>query len=341
MAGLLLLVPVALCLWGLKWTRGLNEACLSREGTDALRGVLALGIVFVHIAQYCPGGWVFSQVEKLGYLLVAGFFFLSGYCLQKQYLTQKNYRKAFLRKRMLGVLVPYLVITAVYWSYYNLLGAHYSLWDVLKLFAQGRPIVSFSWYIPGVLTFYLVFWGLMRLCKANYFAMVLGGVAWFAVYCILCLVLGFGQWWYISAFPVVLGMAWAVYGKAIENSLKKWYWVALVLVLAGFAVAIIWEDSLSAGTVNTVLKVCTATLFVVGMVLLLYKLRLGNPVLRSLGRISMEIYLMQGMALMVLRSRWIYVENDILYGALVLVLTVVFAAVVHIALKGIPKKPTR
>ena len=60
MAQFLLLLPLGLCLWGLKWVKGIREDCLSRNSTDALRGVLALGIILVHIAQYCPGGWGFA-----------------------------------------------------------------------------------------------------------------------------------------------------------------------------------------------------------------------------------------------------------------------------------------
>lgn len=340
MADLLLLIPAALCLWGLKWTRGLNADCLDRDSTDALRGLLALGILFVHTAQYCPGGWGFAVAEKLGYLLVAGFFFLSGYGLQNRHMTRKDYPRGFLKKRLLGVLLPYLAVTAVYWSYYNLLGLGYHLWDVLKLFSQGKPIVSFSWYIPAIMTFYLAFWALMKLCGNGYSTMVLGGAVWFAVYCLACLLLDFGSWWYLSAFPAVLGMAWAVYRQKIEACLSKRYWTVLVAAATAFAGVVILENRLHLGALNTVLKACAATLFALGLVLLLYKLRLGNPVLRLLGRMSMELYLMQGLAIMVLRSRWIYVKSPLAYGALILVLTVVFAAVVHIAFKGIPKKPT-
>ena len=326
MAELLLLIPVALCLWGIRWTKGLNVESLNRDGTDELRGVLALGILFVHLAQYCPGGAVFAVVEKLGFLLVAFFFFLSGYGLQKQHMTCQHYAEGFLKKRVLGVLLPYLVVTAVYWSYYNLMGRGYSWLDVLKLFAEGKPMVSFSWFIPAVLTFYLAFWGLMRMCKQSYPTMVLGGAVWFALFCVLCRGLRFGQWWYISAFPVVLGMAWAVYQKPIEKYLEKRYFAVLLPVLAAFVGVMILEYMVRMGALNVLLKALAATLFVAVGILLLYKIRIGNPVLRILGQMSMELYLMQGLAIMVLRSRWFYVENVLLYGLLIMVLTVLFAA---------------
>lgn len=340
MADLLMLIPAALCLWGLKWTKGMNDEYLSRDGTDALRGLLALGIVLVHVAQYCAGGPVFSLVKKVGYLAVAGFFFLSGYSLQKQHMTRKNYHKGFLRKRFLMVLLPYLAVTALYWSYYNLLGRNYSLWDVLRMFAEGKTLVSFAWYIPAVLTFYLAFWALMKMCKQSYPTMILGSAVWFALYTAVCLLLKFGQWWYISAFSAVVGVAWAVHQKAIEKCLEKRYFAVLLPVLTAFAGVLVLESMFQGGALDILLKALAATLFAVGLVVLLYRVRLGNPALRLLGQMSMEIYLMQGLAIMLLRGRWMYVDNPLLYGLLTVVLTVVFAAVVHIAFKGIPKKPT-
>ena len=341
MADLLLLIPLALCLWGLRPVKGLNTDCLSKNGTDALRGALALGILFVHITQFCPGGVAFGLWEKTGYLLVALFFFLTGYGLQKQHMTKKDYHKGFLGRRLIGVLLPYLVVTAVYWSYYRLLGRSDGLWDVLKLFAEGTPIVSFSWFIPAVMTFYLAFWALMRLCKQSHSTMVLGGAVWFSLYTVICLGLRWGQWWYISAFPVVAGMAWATYGETIEKALKKRYILWLVLTVAGLAGALVLDSRLHEGVIDTLLKGCAALLFTLAVVLVLHKVRFGNPVLRLLGQLSMEIYLMQGLAIMVLRSRWFYVKSPVLYGGLIAVVTVVFAVIVHIAFKGIPKKPTR
>lgn len=340
MAELVLLLPVLLCLRGLRLTRQVSADGLSRDGTDALRGVLALGILFVHIAQFVPGGKIFDFVQKLGYLVVAGFFFLTGFSLQTQHMTRKDYAKGFLRKRFLAVLLPYLAVTALYWSYYNLLGRGYGILDILRLFAQGKPVVSFSWYIPAVLTFYLAFWALMKMCKQSYPTMVLGGAVWFAVYSGLCMLLKYDSIWYISAFPAVMGMAWATHRQTIENYLKKHYFAVLFPVLAAFIGMMVLEAQVHGGALDALLKGLGASLFVTGLVTLLYRLRLDNGALRVLGRMSMEIYLMQGLALMVLRSRWIYIEGPLLYGLLTAVLTVVFAAVIHIAFKGIPKKPT-
>lgn len=340
MPDILLLGLLAVCLWRIRWSKERTEDYLSRNSTTALRGVLALGVIFVHLGQFNSGGALFELVGRVGYLVVAGFFFLTGYGLQKQHMTRKDYAKGFLRKRLLTVVLPYLVVTGLYWSYYLWLGRGYDWRYVLMSFASGKPLASFSWYIPAVMTFYAAFWLLMRLCGKNHTAMIWGGTAWFVVYTTVCVVLKFGSWWYISAFPAVVGMIWAVYQSKIEDVLRKRWLAAMAAVLVGLTAVFALDKLITAAVVGTVLKAVTAVLFCVAVILVLYRLRLGNPILHYLGQMSMELYLMQGLAMMVLRNRVIFVEDTLLYCALVLPVTVVFAGILHIAFKGIPKKPT-
>lgn len=52
----------------------------------------------------------------------------------------------------------------------------------------------------------------------------------------------------------------------------------------------------------------------------------------------MELYLLQGLAMLILRSKWVYIQNDLLYCVAVLALDVAMSVVVHIALNGLPDK---
>lgn len=334
---ILLLVPIALCLWGLR-LRHSGEDALSGEATLSLRGLLAIWVILIHLGQSNQVGSVFGLVSRTGHLAVAVFFFLSGYGLQKQHMTRENYAKGFLRKRLLGVVLPYAVVTVLYWSYFLWLGRGYGLVDVLEQFAAGKPLVSYSWYILAVITFYAAFYLLMRLCGKRYSVMLLGGVVWFAVYTAVCVALKFSEVWYVSGFAAVVGMLWAVYQSKIDAFLAKRWLVGLVASIAAVVTCTLLGQE--TGVVGMVFKVAASSVFPVVVVLLLQKIRLGNPLLRLLGGISMELYLMQGLAMMVLRNRLIFVENGLAYGALVLVVAVFFAMVVHIAFKGIPKNPT-
>jgi peptidoglycan/LPS O-acetylase OafA/YrhL len=337
---LLLLLPL-LCLWGLSFTKPfgkqLNADCLSPGRTDSVRGLMALVVIFIHVGQYAPGGPVMALLGRTGYLAVAVFFFLTGFSLQSQYMQRKNYAKGFLLKRLRLVALPYAVLTGIYWSYYLWMGRSYSLKHVLTRFLQGSPLVSFSWYILAVLSFYVAFWLLMRLCKGNHKAMLLGGLAWFVLHTAVCVVLNYGSFWYISAICPVVGMAWAIYRDKIERFLQKRYFAVLAVAVAALALGLLLNQVVHAPLLSELVKIGPAALFAVTFVLFLYKVKFGNPALQLLGQMSMELYLTQGLALMLLRSRLITVENPLLYSMLALPVTVALAAVVHIAFKGLPR----
>ena len=344
---LLPLLLLALCLWRMGVVKPLfsqlNTDYLSVDRTTSLRAVLALMVIFGHLALRTDGGGLFSQFSRLGYLAVAVFFFLTGYGLQKQYMTRRNYAKGFLRKRLLAVGLPYAVVTALYWSYYATQGRVYSLTQIIMAIGAGSSIVPYSWYIVEVLVFYVVFRLLMGLCRKRHGAMVLGGAVWLAAWTVFCVVMKYGSWWYISSLPVVVGMAWAVYEERIIAFLRKYYVPVFIGVLICLGVLLLLPDRAFAFSwMEDTAKMAITTLFAVAVVLLMLKIRLGNPVLHYLGQISMELYLLQGLAMMLLRSKWLYITNDLLYCLCVLAADVIMAGILSIALKGMPKKkPTR
>lgn len=337
---LLLLLPL-LCLWGLGFARPfgkqLNTNCLSPDRTASVRGLLALLVIFVHLGQYAPGGPVMELLSRAGYLIVAVFFFLTGYSLQIQHLEQKDYAKGFLFKRLRLVLLPYIVLTGIYWSYYLWMGRDYDLKYVLTRFLQGNPLVSFSWYILAILSFYLAFWLLMRLCKGNHKAMLLGGLIWFAVHTAVCVALKFSAFWYLSALCPVAGMAWAIYRKPLEALLQKRYFAVLAAAALALGLSFLLDVLINVPVLSEMIKIISAVLFTIVFVLALYKVRFGNPALHLLGQLSMELYLTQGLALMLLRSRLFPVRSPFWYAFLTLPVTVILAAVVYIAFKGFPK----
>lgn len=205
MVDLLVLVLAALCLWGLELAKpfftGRNEDYLSQKNTLALRGLLALVIILGHLAQQVSGGKFFGLLGRSGYLVVAVFFFLSGYGVQRQHMTRSNYAAGFLKKRIVSLGVPYLVVMAVYWGYYAWQGQLFSPLEVLWSLVNGSPVVRYSWYILAVLIFYVGFRLIMALCGKNYGAMVAAGAGWYILYVLFCVLMHYALWWYISTLP--------------------------------------------------------------------------------------------------------------------------------------------
>ena len=70
-------------------------------------------------------------------------------------------------------------------------------------------------------------------------------------------------------------------------------------------------------------------LFTCGVVLMLKKLRIGNVLLRFLGGISLEFYVLQGLMLLLFRSGLIRIADDLSYAAAVIASTTALAALIH------------
>ena len=342
MSDFLLLGLAGLCLWGLRpvkpFGKELNREALSPQTTTSLRGAMALLVIFVHVAQMNPAGPVFAVVGKMGNMAVSVFFFLSGYGLQKQHMTREDYRKGFLRKRILFVALPYVVVTSLYWLYYRWLGMGYRLQYVLQRLVSGNPLASFSWFILAIMGFYFAFWLMMLLCGKNHKAMLRCGVCWFVLHTALCLLLKYDFWWYVSSFSAVAGMFWAVNEEKLQSLLAKRYFLVAAGTLVALVLFLLLDKLCGVPYLNTALKAVAVVLFALLLAVLLHKFRFGNPVLYYLGQMSMELYLLHGMGMMLIRNPVIYIADPLLYCALVVPVTVLLASIVHIAFKGLPKK---
>lgn len=320
-----------------------NDDCLSLKSCNSYRGIFAFVVILHHISQRVSGGYLLSDFTRVGYLAVSVFFFLSGYGLLKKHLTDDNYSHGFLQKRLPAILIPYIIMTMIYWVSYAVLGDVKSigfLWyDFIK---NGNLIVWFSWYVVAIVLFYLAFYILMKTTKKNRPAIILGSVIYAILYTFICRKLSFGMWWYSTAFTPVAGLAFAAYEEKILAFLKRFYFFVLpVLMIAFYFIArfkwdIYWK--MPGDITELILSTVLAILFLLLIVLFALKLKVGNKVLDFLGKISFELYMSQGLLMLVLRNDYIKIQNDFLYASIVLVLSVALAYVLNVLFSAILRK---
>lgn len=298
-------------------------------------------ILFHHLAQNSGSGFLFNRFVSVGYLPVAYFFFLSGYGLQKSYITKSEcYRKDFLLKRIPTVLIPYIIFTAIYWLLNLIEGRFYSLKDIIVAILKGVPIVSYSWYIIVILIFYFVYWLLMTIFKKHYALMIVGAALWYASFILFCIRMGYGLYWYRSGHLLILGMIWATYEGKILEITKKTYAVAAPAIYIAFAACLLLQGN------PVVMKILpyefttmlTVIFFVLGVVMFALRVQIGNKVLGALGEMSLEIYLSQGLFITALRGSNIHIENDPLFCVAVLTGTIVSSHFLHITLGWVSDK---
>ena len=318
-----------------------NENYLSISTCRAYKGIFAIVIIFHHLAQKTENGLLFQLFSGIGYLGVSVFFFFSGYGLLRSYINSENYKKGFLFRRLSSILIPYVIVTFLYWLMNYAIGNFYTIKDVFVAIVQGEPIALNSWYVINILAFYIVFWILMVLCQKHYCLMIVGGLFWYVFYVAFCLKMHYGGWWYNSSFLVSVGMIWAVYEKRILDVIKQHY--ISVAVSVGVLLAFLFFISfriVPLGSSNWIVLIMTtlkAILFTICVLLFSLRFVVENKILDFLGTISFEIYLLHGLFMVIFRNNIMYIQNELLWCILVLFCTIALAFLLHIVFDRIVK----
>lgn len=308
----------------------LNKDYLSLESCNSFRGIFALVVVFHHLAQRTSGGLLFQLFRLVGYLAVAVFFFCSGYGLMKKHMSSPQYYKKFLLNRIPSILFPYLVITVIYWLLYAGAGNVYSAKQIMiSTFLKGSPIVSFSWYIIAILLFYIAFWLLMVLFKKHYGLMVVSACFLNLLYILFCCRLGYGSYWYNAAFAFCVGMFWAHKESDILKLLEKHFPIFAISVILFWIVCFFGKFVVEISAIHFAFQIASACLFSIIIVLFSMKFRVRSKIAHFLGTISLELYLVQGLPIMMFRNKVVYIQNELLWCSIVLLSSIALAMVFH------------
>lgn len=316
---LLFLLFIPCVLWKMRFRKeGFNEDYLSIRTTQALRGILSMLVLFYHLCQKLQGVKVLFFIDNFGIMCVSTFFFLSGYGLQKNYMEKPNYRKRILTKRIPAVLVPFLLLNLLYWGYYWLSGDPMTLAEILENQAMGIPLVDYSWYMFVILLIYCNYYLSTFLFRPGSWGMVLYHVISVVLWMFLCEALHYPFHWHHTVMAFVMGPLWAMAGEKIKERMQKHYWRSLavsLLIFLVFYAAALKTAGISEVIVPLFWASCCA--FIPLLLLVLMKVSIGNPILLFLGKISFELYGLQGLFIRLLRSDVCYIENDFLWCAAV------------------------
>ncbi len=324
----------------------INEDYLSINTSNALKGIFSLIVIIHHLSQRISiDTEIFVRLKFIGYLAVALFFFLSGYGLQKQYITKEDYNKKFLLKRLPSILFPYILFTFIYWLYYHIMGTTFSFGDIFTSIYHGNPIVDNSWYIISIMIFYIFYYILMVIFKRKYLLMIIGSILLNYLYIRLCIYLDFGQYWYCCNHLFTLGLIIATYEKQIISIIKRIYIIILPVMCILFHIVfsklsffiIHWWEPITKNY-KLFLLMSSSLLFVIIIFLLLLKLKVGNKITEFLGKMSLELYLIQGLFITLFRSDKIMIENNYLYIIYTLIGTIITAYILNLIDKFILKK---
>lgn len=306
---------------------GTYDDYLSKESTIPLRGIFAILIIFHHISQRTSSGYIFSSLSYFGFLNVSVFFVLSGYGLMYQLKSKgDSYLNGFMSKRLPSILIPYINVSILYYILRNSLHIRTKVKDLLLGLINGKPIVSFSWYVIALCYFYLLFYLSCKFSKK--ITHVIGAVFFFTcLYCLLCYSCNYESWWYNSIFSFWFGLILFAYkNRSKFTHIKINPYLAITTVFLLFVASFSACHLINQRFIRLAFQEVTACLFPLFICLICKKIRFNNKFLNYLGTRSYELYLAQEIPILVFRSdNLLFVNNDIIYSLLIIAISLVCA----------------
>lgn len=356
-----IIISLLLLLPGIKVAKRneFHEAPFSLNITKGIAGYFAFCVLIHHIVIIF---WMIPTydnqlllLEHIGVLIVGFFFLFSGYGLIVSYEEKKNYLKTFLFRRVCTVLLPFFLCNYAYMTATLLLGNRFTMKELLLAFFGVILLNSHMWFAVEIMLIYLAFYIIFRYLrteKAKYISMtivVLGMI-------IISFFLGHdlndngqqmnwfhGEWWYNTTLLFLLGMLFAKFRKKLIPFAQKHY----KCLLAGTSVIflILWqgteymlmnygywtETDFSKGYLDKLLTLSVQLPMVISfeifLLLVLMKVRVHNKCLQFLGKISLELILLQN-AFILCFEKWLMRDIRI-FILLVLTSTLIFATIIN------------
>ena len=283
---------------------GISQYYISKEGTDAVRGIFILLIMASHFTQYIlayplPADVFYMRLRTfLGQFVVCMFLFYSGYGVTLSFAEKgEAYRKQFPRKRILRTLLIFDLAVVFYYIVQHELGVSYPVSHYILTMLAWNSFGNSNWYIFAILGLYCIsYLTALSSDPKNGKQIVLKITASVTVFTELLICAGKEDWWYNILFCYPLGAAFYYLRPAAEDFVRKprRYFFCFLTVSALFLlIHKIWK-------LHLFFYEADALLFTSLVVLTTMKVELKSPVLRMAGRHLFELFLVHRIPMILL-----------------------------------------
>lgn len=342
-----------------------QEGSLDLSHSKDLLGYFAILIVVHHLVQNLISSknidvGILSVFENMGVCFVGVFFFFSGYGLIKSLKTKPDYLNGFFKKRIVRIIIPFYVVNTFFVIVTNMMGLIEK--QEMPLCIAGIFMANdHMWYLVEIILLYSLFYLNFKKSSSEEEAFLKMFVQ-ISVIITGSLLIGHGpfwfqgEWWYNSTLLFFIGMVIARFEKPVISYAKRNYKILTFFSAAAFIIfhaltvnaintagywteydeKITWMESILDKVQVLTLQIPMIIAFVILIVLLGLKVRVGNKVLSFLGTISLEIYITHRLWIILFDK----MKNPLVFLVSVLVCAVILGAVFHVidslALKILP-----
>lgn len=266
------------------------------DATLPIRGLLAILIVCHHIGQRFADTPI-GLFTAFGTTVVSAFFFISGYGLMVSYQKKgKAYLSNFFKHRLSKLLPVFLTLTIVLSAYISIFH-HHPIADIAKaLLLRGITPLPNSWFMYAIIFQYIAFYIACKIGKTKIQCIIIATLLTMVSIAGLH-AMGFGSYWWTSQPAFILGVIVAAYENYLRQLLSKH---TLVTILAVFLMMMLGRYNIRFKLIpESIALFLFPNLMSLLVLFMIYAYgAIHNRGVRFLGKISLEIYLIQGIAIM-------------------------------------------
>ena len=344
-----------------------GKAFFDRILSKEIQGFLALFIIFhqteitlEHFNVNPDHMKEFTQFFFYGILAVAFFFFSSGFGLVKRWMTDSDYTKGFMKRRIFTVLVPFFICNYIYLTdalLGNIMyGRSFTFTEVICAFFGLFLVNNQMWFAVEIMILYVAFrivFGKVKSARTG--ILIMTGIVLLMIAAGIVsghsesVVMSYwfkGEWWYNTLLMFPAGMFYAYKEERINKIIRQ----AFTAVILSSSVLLVILDFIHRalianliyyteyyGSTHPLLDKLTGlsveTAFELTFIILIItassRLRFGNPVMKFFGKISLEIIMLN--YLMNYRLFFLYTSYGIaVYLPAVILSTIAAASVVYL-----------
>ncbi len=299
---------LVIALWSCKKAEQ-NDAFVGKAQSGALKGIFVLLVFASHswgyIKDVAPQGILtdsFLLVKiTLGQMIVVPFMFFSGYGIR--YSAERkgdSYIRSMPKKRILNLWLHTLPILLMFLCLQLALGKSYDLGFVLSCLLFWNSIGNSNWYIFAILFLYIASYLSFRIFtdrRKRLISCLVLTLSYIAVMSFFK-----STWWYDTVLAYFFGLCFYDFADtfrdrfAEKRGFKRGIIItaaALLGVAAAYLVSILFLKDISARLLPALIGNLVSVVFMLLLLIIALKLKIGNPVINWLGDHVFEVYLLQ------------------------------------------------
>ena len=276
---------------------------ISRTQTTAINGIFVLLVFFSHVSTYItmsgPLDAAYQSMKSyLGQMVVVTFLFFSGFGMMES-ITKKgmDYVKSIPWRRFCKVLFHMILAVLLFWVVDLLLKKPPALINVLLAFIGWTSIGNSNWYIFAVLALYVIVFLSFIVCKANRWVGAVLTTLLSVLFVYWQMRIGRDRWTYNTVIVFAAGMWYSLLRGPLEKLVSRGTPLWFLSFGALFALYLVFDAKKNGGIEQYSLW---AICFVLVLVLLSMKLKIGNGLLQFFGSHVFSIYILQRIPMMLL-----------------------------------------